>query len=231
MSEAVRRFEYGSLSRYAEYLPNHKNMKVSANHTPSDFEHQIIIASICGDGSLSFPYNNRPCNPRISWNMGNREHALYKYNAFNSFIGARYNETDNPGFGDKWYRVVTKSHPLLVNYVEKYGQRKKNLSAKSGIFDELNCVGWAWLYGDDGHLDKSKGLAYIHTESFSYDDVNIIRESLNSFIGFDGSRIHSYIGGVKKREMHCIRMTQGGTNEFMEKIKAHMADGLEYKMC
>lgn len=186
---------------------------------------------MCGDGSLSYPYKNRPCNPRISWNMGNKEHALFKFNAFDKFIGASYKEKENPGFGSEWHCVVTKSHPLLCKYIDKYGERKKNLLVNSGIFDELDDVGWAWLYGDDGHLDLRSSTAYIHTENFCLEDVGLIRESLNSFIGFDGSRVHSYIGGQKKREMHCIRMSKGGTNEFMERIKTHMANGLEYKIC
>lgn len=162
--------------------------------------------------------------------MGNKEHALFKFEAFNSFVGASYTERDNPGFGSNWFCVKTKSHPLFNSYLNKYGERKKNLKVSSGIFDELNELGWAWLYGDDGHYDKRSKTAFIHTECFSEHDVNLIRESLNAFLGIDGARVHSYIGGQKKREMYCIRMTKGGTDEFFAKIKESMADGLEYKI-
>ena len=216
--------------RYASYLPNHASFNVPANYKPNAFEHQIIIASLCGDGSLSFPYKNKPCNPRISWNMGNREHAIYKFKTFDSFVGATYSERENPGFGSNWYCIKTKSHPLFIDYVEKYGERKKNISVDSGIFDELNSVGWAWLYGDDGHFNKQGGHAYIHTETFSLIDVQKIVESLNGFIRMDGAKVRTYIGGQKKRELHCVRLTKGGTHEFFSKIKAHMADGLEYKI-
>lgn len=229
MAEAAEAFSSGRRIHYANYIRDHKGLISPANHVPNNFQHQVIIASICGDGSLSFPYKGRKCNPRISWNMGNREHALYKFNVFNEFVGATYRERENPGFGDNWYCVNTKSHPLFMKYVEKYGERKKNLSVDSGIFDELDSIGWAWLYGDDGHLSR-EGNVFIHTENFSLDDVNKIAESLNKFIGTNGSRVHSYVGGQKKRLMHCIRLTNGGTYEFFSKIKTHMANGMEYKI-
>lgn len=229
MADAAESFSKGNKIYYAEHIRDHKGLISPANYIPNNFQHQVIIASICGDGSLSLPYKRSKCNARITWNMGNKEHALYKFNVFNEFIGATYSEKDNPGFGKNWYCVKTKSHPLLSRYVANYGERKKNLSVDSGIFDELDSIGWAWLYGDDGHRSRD-GNAFIHTENFSLDDVNKIAESLNKFIGTDGARVHSYVGGQKKRLMHCIRLTNGGTHEFFSKIKAHMANGMEYKI-
>ncbi|MGL4928010.1 MAG: hypothetical protein ACRC4K_14675 [Plesiomonas shigelloides] len=185
------------------------------------------MASMVGDGSLSRPYA-RNCHARIQWNMGNEAHARFKANAF-SFVGADFKVKDNPGFGNDWFCVATKSHPLFSKFADKYGERKKNVDPASGIFHELNEVGWAWLYGDDGHYCKVQESAFIHTEGFSRDGVEIIRSALNEFMGFDCSSIHSYIGGVKKREFHCIRMSKGGSDEFIKRIKDHMADGLEYK--
>jgi hypothetical protein len=225
----IHKFENNKEIEYNEFIPKHKGLKSPYNHKPNNYQHQIIIASMCGDGSLAYPYKERDCNPRIQWNLGNKEHALFKFRAFDEFIGAKYTERENPGFGSNWFCVSTKSHFMLNEYIEKYGERKKNVKVDSGIFDELDDIGWAWLYGDDGHMAK-RGSAYIHTESFCFEDVQKIRESLNAFLGFDGARVHSYIGGKYKREMHCIRLTVGGTNEFIEKIKGNMANGLEYKI-
>lgn len=184
----------------------------------TDAQEQYILAAIAGDGYVGMGNKNSSC-PRIAWNMGNKDHALSKLGHF-EFLGATYSEKDNPGFGEHWYCVVTKSHPILNKYI--------GMSAAQAV-RQLNSTGWAIYYGDDGHYSKSQDLAYIHTEGESYRDVESITECLNKFLGFDGARIYSYIGGTKKRKMHAIRMTKRGTYEFFKKTSAHMERGVEYK--
>lgn len=213
---------------FREYIGKHWAFKLPENYKPNDYEHQIIIASMVGDGSLYVPYKRSNPSARICWNMGNEKHAIFKRDAF-SFIGADYRVKENPGFGKNWYCVRTKSHPIFTRYGDRYGYTKSRVNPDSGIYHELDSVGWAWLYGDDGHYDSVGGIAFIHTESFSLEHVETIRSALNQFIGIDGARVHSYIGGTKKRKMHCIRMTQDGTEEFISRVKENMADGMEYK--
>ena len=181
-------------------------------------EEQLILAAKLGDGYIAKGNKgSKAC--RISWNMGNKEHALHKAGSF-EFLGSSYKEMDNPGFGDDWFCVVTKSHPSLNKYAE---MSIKDCAAK------LNHIGWAVYYGDDGHLCKKQGVSFIHTEGKTLDDVKSILKSLNKFIGFDGASIHTYIGGTKKRKMHCIRMKKDGSNEFMRKTAPYMESGVEYK--
>lgn len=217
----------GTEPDFCEYIAKHDNYIVPASYEPNDFERQIILASMVGDGSLSFPYS-KPCHARIQWNMGNKEHAIFKAKAF-EFVGSSMKEKRNPGFGDNWFCVATKSHPLFSRFVEMYGERKKNIKPSSGIFHELNEVGWAWLYGDDGHYCNASRSAFIHTEGFAKQDVEIITSALNEFIGFECASVHGYIGGLKKREMHCVKINKVGTYEFIKRIESNMADGVEYK--
>lgn len=210
---------------FSDCIGKHWAYKVPENYIPTDHQHQIIIASMIGDGSLSVPYKG--ASARICWNMGNKEHALFKRDAFD-FVGAEYTQQENPGFGSEWHCVRTKSHPLFTRYGDKYGYTKSRVNPESGIYHELNEVGWAWLYGDDGHMCKN-GLLYIHTESFSKDHAIIVVDALNKFIGRNCCAVHSYIGGAKKREMHCVRINKNASKEFISRIKENMANGLEYK--
>lgn len=212
---------------FRECIGKHWAFKIPANYTPNEFQHQIIIASMIGDGSLSVPYKNASPSARICWNMGNKEHAMFKKMAF-EFIGAEYSQKENPGFGSEWHCVRTKSHPLFTRYGDKYGYTKARIDPESGIYHELNDVGWAWLYGDDGHLDKN-GNVYIHTESFNKSHALIVVDAIDKFIGKKCCSTHSYIGGAKKRELHCVRINKNASKEFISRIKENMADGLEYK--
>lgn len=184
----------------------------------SETQEQYILAAKIGDGYVSYG-NKQSKAARIAWNMGNKLHALDKQKN-TAFLGTVYKEKENPGFGDEWFCLCTKSHPKLNKYVS---------IGYADVASKLNAIGWAVYYGDDGHLHKKDGLCFIHTEGKSVEDVKSIMSSLNKFLGFDGSRIHSYIGGTKKRTMHCIRLTKRGSNEFMQKTYAYMENGVEYK--
>jgi len=193
-----------------------------------DKTHQFILSSIAGDGSLSLG-NALSKYPRLQFNMGNKKHAESKFKML-SKLGSVIKKRVNGGFGDYVYSVNTKSHPALVPYLKRFGQRKKNLDViGSGLFEELNGFGWANYFFDDGHLCKSSEVAFFHTECFSIDQVRHISQCLNNFIGYDCSKINSYVGGTKKRLMHSIRMNKNGTRKFMESVKENMVDGMEYK--
>lgn len=165
---------------------------------------------------------------RIKWNMGNKLHALHKLKLI-SFIGGWYQERENPGFGNEWFSVTSASHPLLTNYSIKYGD-SKGLVNDSGIAFELNEKGWAYYYGDDGHLTKS-GNCYLHTEGKTPEMVRHIADACDLFTGTaGGASVVEYIGGTKKRKLLCIRMKNEASRIFMEKVKPYMADGMEYKI-
>lgn len=225
----VRFVKTGASPEFSTYVQKHGRYKIAGNYRPTDYQHQIIIASMLGDGSLSKPYKGYNPSARIHWNMGDEKHARYKAREF-EFIGASYSEKENPGFGNRWYCVRTASHPVFSKYGERYGFKKKNIDPHSGIYSELNEVGWAWLFGDDGHTDHKLKIAHLHTESFGLEHNEIVRDALNEFIGFDGCSVHGYVGGAKKRKLFSIRMTKNGTKEFMGRIEKHMADGMEYKV-
>lgn len=212
--------------KYSPFGRKHQYYKVPENYQPQGEEHQIIIAAILGDGCLIKPYDG--ANHRIQWNMGNKEHALFKLSQ-SSFIGSKYKEGKNPGFGENWFCIQTACHPMLTRYAKKYGD-SKGLVDDSGITSELDSLGWAIYYGDDGHITRG-GNCFLHTEGKSDEMVENIKLSLNDFIGIDdGAVICSYFGGTKKRLLKCIRMKNEASVKFMEKVAPYMAHGMEYKI-
>jgi len=182
-----------------------------------DLLHQDLLSAKLGDGYISLGTKaSKAC--RVAWNMGNKLHALEKVKRFKK-LSPTYIEKENPGFGSEWFCVATKSHPLVNKYKDKSFLECVN---------ELNDYGLAGWYGDDGHLSKSTGTCFIHTECMSFDVVSEICEILTNKFKLK-SKVHSYVGGVNKRKMHCIRLTKGSSNELMARTKDCMAKGMEYK--
>lgn len=215
----------GSKVSFNEYLPKHQYYHHPANTMFSGHEHQILLSAILGDGCL-IKANKRSFH-RVTWNMGHEMHALYKLK-HTEYLGCKYRTRENPGFGGEWHCLQTSCSPVLTMYADKYGD-SKGLKEGSGIASELDEFGWAWYYGDDGHLNKN-GECFIHTEGKSPLMVREIQASLLNFIGEGKVSVHSYIGGLKKRRMECLRVSKNATVKFHEKIVSHMADGMEYKI-
>lgn len=207
---------YGEAPVFPEYYPMHYGFCDVSDLTKE--QEQYILAARVGDGSIK-KGNSRSRYYRITWNMGNREHAKHKFERF-GFLNSKYVERDNPGFGDNWYSVQTKTHPVLTKYAE--------LSVQDAC-SMLDDVGWAIFYGDDGHLDKKNKICFLHTESETKETVELIIKHLNEFLGMDGASLHKYVGGTKKRTMYCIRMKKYASSKFMERTAQHMERGVEYK--
>lgn len=210
----------------ANYLPRHSRLLVPDNYTPTRHEDQIIRSSAIGDGCILYPYKGAK-NPRLSWSMGNESHAEFICESF-SFLGATLKKVESKGFGDVTFRVTTKVNPLLGRYHnELYINGVKTITSE--YLSKLSDEGWAWWLMDDGHTDHKSQVMFLHTEGSPLDEVERIRLSLSNFIGLSVS-IHSYIGGAKKRKMHCIRLNKKATYELTKKIAPYFCSGMEYKI-
>lgn len=207
--------------KYSKNLPGH-------NYTfelTSD-EFQAVISSLLGDGYMNYP-NKKSNFPRLQWNMGNKMHAEYKKDFFSRF-DAVMRECKNPGWGSEWFQVRTPCLPALVDIYSEFRVDDK-VERAIKIFPLLNDVGWAWFYGDDGHYCSNKKLAFLHTEGLGEEGARICLECLNGYLGMDSGKVDCYLGGTPKKERYMVRLNRGGSDEFIKRIKKHMAKGMEYK--
>lgn len=212
------------VKNFSDTLPHHRY-----RFNLTDNEKQAILASLLGDGYMSYP-NKHSTMPRMAWNMGDKKHALYKRDFFSDFDPV-FKESENPGWGNEWYRVATKCCLAFVDMYLKYRIDDKYERAKA-ISPLLSDVGWAWYYGDDGHFDLKNKCAFLHTEGLGEDGSYIVRDSLIKFLGIDNcASVFMYLGGTPKKERYAIRLNKNGTKKFFEKISKHMASGMEYKIC
>lgn len=210
----------------SDYMPRHGRLVRPFNYTPTDEEDQIIRASAIGDGCILYPYAKAK-NPRLCWNMGNKEHAKMIAKSF-KFLDATLVDAEQGGFGDRVYRIQTKVHPLLKGYHEElYPLGVKTITKR--FMSKFESLAWAWLYMDDGHYCRGREVCYIHTEGYSLGETEIIINQLKIFIGMEGVRVHTYKGGKYKRLMHCIAMRKGESSVFIKKIKSHIHKSMEYK--
>lgn len=207
--------------KYSEVLPGH-NFPFEL----TSYEFQAVISSLLGDGYMNYP-NKKSNFPRLCWNMGDKEHAEYKRDFFHRF-NAGLVEKENPGWGSKLFQVRTPCLPVLVDIYRQFRLDDKAERARR-IFPILDDVGWAWFYGDDGHYCKERGLVSLHTEGLGEDGSQICINAVNEYLGFEAGKVDSYLGGTPKIIRYMVRLNRGGSDEFIKRVKKHMAKGLEYK--
>lgn len=213
---------------FADYIPYHDRLKAPASLRLTNEQEQAVLASILGDGYLAYAYSKAK-SPRLVWNMGNQKHAKYKQDFF-EFLSPTFTEKENLGWGSSVYSVVTSCHPCLKPIHDKYYKGKaKNPKLIGSIFHQLDSVGWAWFYGDDGHLGQNDSC-FLHTEGYGEAGSKECAVAVNNFTKTNGAKVFSYIGGRPKKERFCVRMNAECSDEFMARIKEYMANGLEYKI-
>lgn len=214
---------------YRDCVRYHENYSIPANYKLLHNERQALIASVLGDGSFLFPYKHKGVKPRFVWNMGNEKHALHK-KAFFSHFSHHYEKRVNGGFGSFNYRVRLNGHPTLSSlYSELYKDGKKNITQE--WLHELDCFGWAWLYGDDGHLCQQSQVCHFHTEGYSKQVAEYYARALDRFLNRnDSAMVYSYKGGHKNKLRYSVKLRGVANDEFMERVKPHMANGMEYKI-
>lgn len=208
-------------------LPHHGRLCLPANHVFTPHQRQLIIASCLGDASLLRNGGKSESAHRLTWNMGDKDHAEFKVAAF-SFLQARLVEKENPGWGSKWFCIRTACHPSLDQFRPMFYNGDRKPVAPLAQLAELDALGWAWWYGDDGH--SSDGLAFLHTEGYSDECCTHITAAINNFIGFDGAVLASYLGGNPKKQRTMVRFKSNGTREFFKRIATRMAPSMVYKL-
>jgi len=215
-------FRYGS-------LPYHGRLKLPYNYEPTPEQHELIIASCLGDGSLLQGGNaTKGASHHLAWNMGDKHHAEFKQKAL-SFLGCSLKEGVNPGWGARWYSLVTQQHPFLNKYRPMMYAEDRSPIAAPEVLSVLGPLGWAWWYGDDGHM--SDNVAFMHTEGYSDECNENIRQALCRFIDIqDAVSVAKYLGGTPKKLRTMLRFKNEASRKFFEIVAPHMAPSMAYKV-
>lgn len=218
-----------AIIEYKKHIRYHERYLLPASYELTHNERQALIASVLGDGSFLLPYKHNDPKPRFVWNMGNEAHTLYKKDFFSHF-SHHYEKRVNGGFGAFNYRLRLNGHPCLSSlYSELYLDGKKNIT-QDWLY-ELDDFGWAWLYGDDGHLCKTSQVCHLHTEGYGEDVANYYANALDRMLNRKNSAmVYAYKGGHKNKLRYSVKLKGVANDEFMERVRPHMATGMEYKV-
>lgn len=185
--------------------------------TPNDEQKQLLMGSLLGDGSLS-----RNEKRGKSFIVG---HASEKYTKFkldilgDLCINDIAKRTNNRGFSKK-DGVLYSIHTKTLRFLKKYDKKSKDFI---NIIDDLNYIGLAFWYMDDGSLCY-ESILRLHTEGHDYDNNVLIAKKLTKKTNLNWKVVKCGRGNF------CLTLSIKDTELFCNEICKYVTSDMEYKL-
>lgn len=160
---------------YSRFRRGHGTRAIPFDTVLSPLVRQAILGTLLGDSSIGYPHS-RSKAPRVYGNHSfeQREWARHKCTFLKS-LGATSRVAINDGHGRLLLSWATKCSRCLVGIHDLVcGGGSKRISRE--WLDGIGSIGLAWWLCDDGSGACSTGNFSLHTEGFSEDEHEIIRE-------------------------------------------------------
>lgn len=201
-------------------IQRNDNLKYNKAVEPSDFQFEVLIGILMGDGSM----RKTNVNPSFVCMHGakQKEYCQYKYELLKN-LGAKLSHhkrnviDKRTGLYYEDYTVRLSCNPALLGmYNSFYPNRKKVIPFS--LFDRYSAASLAFHYMDDGY--KMKNGYAIATQSFDKNDV--IR-----FIDFLFERF-----GIKAKiwSNGAVYITKESSELFKSLIEPYFCDSMKYKL-
>jgi recombination protein RecA len=186
--------------------------------TPTAIQHQFIIGSALGDGSIRIGHTKGSL--RYGQEYKQKEYLLFKHKLLNDLSNKVYEnqKTKNVFFDTKRCHYFKS---LAANF---YSNGTRTVSDK--ILSEITPISMAAWYMDDGSLDGSHaktgaGKVIIYNKLLSEDDKNKIIETVKNKFGISFGLISNGNGFVADSE---------NSRKFQELVAPYIVPNLSYKI-
>ncbi len=181
-------------------------------------QHDVLIGSMLGDGSLQLDHKNRAKNARliIRRSVKDTDYLLWQYSLFKDFCSdkAIRNYKDFHNKSKKYYEGIsftTKASPVFTAYYNLWYKDKKIIPSDLRL-NKLIMLIW---FLDDGSISRSKSgnmTIKFSTHGFSFEENIFLK-----FLLEQKYRETFYLN--KDNGKYFIRGNSGATNAIIDDIK------------
>jgi LAGLIDADG DNA endonuclease family len=207
---------------------NKKFYKISSKNSfyLSPLQHEIIIGSMLGD--LTAEKRNINSNTRLHFkqSLKNKEYIYHLYDIFKDFCGStpnvmsKFDYRPNKMKEYKSIKFQTLTSSCFNIYKEIFYNSERKI-VPNNIFDLLTPIGLAYWIMDDGYK-SNKGI-YISTESFSKEELILVKEVLKNKFNLE-SGIHLTTNGYR------IYIFSSSREKLINLIKPYFLSLFNYKL-
>ncbi len=193
---------------------------------PTERQQQIVLGGMLGDSYLHY-YAKNPGNGYLEVYHGpdQLDYLNWKIKELES-LGAKYHEWTKywEEYGREYTRrwMTTAAHPYWKQIREMFYKDRAKVVTRE-ILDQLQPLGLAVWYMDDGHTFKKSWTANWHTQSFSIKENEMIVSYLK-----DKWNVETKIA-FNQNKPHLI-VSKEGRESLFEVIKPYIIESMSYKL-
>jgi hypothetical protein len=195
---------------------------------PTYEQKQVILGSTLGDGTLCDQAMGAYL--RIKHKEGQKEYLKYKFEILGEFISlAGITETETDANGKTFQQVYSSTVP---NMYIKILRRLSYVNGKRVITDlipQLDALGLAILWCDDGHFMVNTKAGKLFTMNFSWEDNELLCKHLKEKFQIECSVKERYVEEYDKT-YPVIYVTTAGMRTMKEVIKEYIPPSMKYKI-
>ena len=188
-------------------------------------EYQVILGGMLGDGSMNY-YKKKWAYPgfRFSHSLKQKEYAYFKASLLEN-LGLTIKESKvNNSFGK--YKINVSTHTnAAMSIIRKlcYNDKHKKHITNEWL-QQLDWLGFAIWYMDDGSLNKSckNNSIHLHTEGYSKDE----NETIHNF--FNDRGLKNYVR--QYRGYYMINFSTEASEKIWNYIREFIPECMQYKL-
>lgn len=201
---------------------------------------EILVGTLLGDSTIA-KSKGIALNVKFEQKLANREYLNHLYHIFEPYVGTPpkvRNITDNllrGGGKDRqsiWfrtYRHIDFKFYYDLFYIKENSTDLRKKRVPKLIHKFLTPRALAYWFMDDGsyYYNKSKTtqqkVYYFNTQSFSYQDIKILKKALKLNFNFD-TNIY------KDRTYYLLYIQPQSKDDFIDLIKSFIIETFDYKL-
>ena len=193
----------------------------------SEFQRQVLIGTLLGDGCLETQNRGRTYRLKIEHSMTQKDYVDWKYQVFKNFTLSepRIHKRMSYGSVRENHCFSTVSHGSLRFYGQQFYKNGKKTMPKiiSKMITPLALAVW---FMDDGSIKSKQHRALvIHSQSFNKQDLLNIIEVLDKKYGIKLT--------LRKREDgsgYVLYLLSKTVSKFIDLVKEYVLPSMEYKL-
>jgi hypothetical protein len=193
-------------------------------------QEQIILGSMCGDGSLlngnrciNYHFSEAHCHkqlPYLKWKIRNLKQFGVHYNEYS--MNSKYGKELKYG---RFQTNIDKYFTYLRSVFYPNGIRRKIITRE--VLDKLNTLGLAIWYMDDGYYSYHSKIVSISSCINDYNIQLMFKKYFSEVWGLN-TCVRSHIDHDKR--VHILYFDVLSSDKFLRMIKRYVVGCLNYKL-
>lgn len=201
-------------------------------------QREILVGTLLGDSSISKSNSKTAFNVKFEQKLANEEYINHLYEIFEPYVGTPPDLRNIKGGEAKdrqsiWFRTYRHIHFKFYydlfyrKQTPKDDLRKKRVPDLIHKFLTPRALAY-WFMDDgsyiDGPKEKKRERAYVfNTQSFSYEENTILKETLKLNFNLDTSI-------YKDRKYYLLYIKRESKEAFINLIEPFILDNFKYKL-